>query len=159
MRTWNTRCAGLLSALVLVVLLAGCSGGRLQPREAGDWVVSLVEVQVGAADFHQGVMGDNLDFTVSLLQDGREVKASTGSRLSGRRGQRILETPLTWLLRYDPRKTCQVVVEEQALIAQAGRWELPPTPRLGSWPFAGKDRVVRFGRESYLRFELRKVKG
>ena len=146
---------GILAVFLMLVL--NCSGGRLQPKEAGDWMVSLVEVQVGASDFHQGVMGDNLDFTVSLLQDGREVKASTGTRLSGRRGQRILEHPVTWLLRYDPRKTCQVVVEEQALIAHAGSWEVPPTPRLGSWPFAGKDRVVRFGRESYLRFELRKV--
>jgi len=149
---------GALCVLTVALILAiSCSGGRLQPREAGDWMVSLVEVQVGAADFHQGVMGDNLDFTVSLLQDGREVKASTGTRLSGRRGQRLLESPVTWLLHYDPRRTCQVVVEEQALIAHAGRWELPPTPRLGTWPFAGKDRVVRFGRESYLRFELREV--
>lgn len=139
------------------LLLGACSGARLQPRKAGDWMVSLVEIQVGAADFHLGVMGDPLDFEVSLYQDGQVVKASTGTRLGGRRGQRLLEKPLNWLLHYDPRKSCQVVVEEQALVARTGRWELPPTPRLGQWPFAQKDRVVRFGRESYLRFELRPV--
>jgi hypothetical protein len=139
------------------LLLGACSGARLQPRKAGDWMVSLVEIQVGAADFHLGVMGDPLDFEVSLLQNGQVVKASTGTLLSGRRGQRLLERPLTWLFSFDPRKTCQVVVEERALVARTGRWELPPTPRLGQWPFAQKDRVVRFGRESYLRFELRPV--
>jgi|GEM_PF-4464529 len=145
----------VIAVLCLVVL--GCSGHRLQPRKAGDWMVSLVEVQVGAADFHLGVMGDPLDFDVQLLQDGQVVRATTGTRLGGRRGQRLLEKPLTWLLHYDPRRTCQVVVEEQAIVARTGRWELPPTPRLGQWPFAHKERVVRFGRESYLRFELRPV--
>jgi len=157
MMTWMTRGAGLLAVLTMAFLLAGCSGGRLQPRKAGDWMVRLVEVPVGAADFHHGVMGGPLEFDVSLLQDGREVNATTGTRLSGRRGQRILDDPVTWLLHYDPRKTCQVVVKEHAVVAHGGRWELPATPRLGAWPFAGKDRIVRFGQESYLRFELREV--
>lgn len=147
----------LMGMMVAALVLGGCSAGRLQPRKSGDWMVSLVEVQVGAADFHLGLMGDPLEFEVSLLQDGQVVKASTGTRLGGRRGQRLLEKPITWLLHYDPRRTCQVVVEEQAIVAQTGRWELPPTPRLGQWPFATKERVVPFGKESYLRFELRPV--
>lgn len=143
---------------VCVLLLVGCAGHGIQPRKAGDWMVSLVEVQVGAADFNHGVLGDPLEIEIQLWQDGQAVKASTGTRLSGRRGQRLLEKPLTWLLHFDPRRTYQVVVEEQAVIAHANRWELPPTPRLKSWPFAAQDGVLRFGKESYLRFELREVK-
>lgn len=152
------RCAfRLLSLCTMALLMVACSAHRLQPRKAGNWMISLVEVQVGAEDFHLGVMGDPLDFEVQLLQDGQVVKASTGTRLGGRRGQRLLEKPITWLLHYDPARTCQVLVEEQAVVARTGRWELPPTPRLGQWPFANKERVVRFGRESYLRFELMAV--
>ncbi len=144
-------------SLALLLFCCGCASRGIQPRKAGDWMIRLVEVQVGAADFNHGVLDDPLDFDVSLLQDGKPVKASTGTRLSGRRGQRLLDKPLTWLLHFDPRHSYQVVVEEQAIIAHANRWELPPTPRLKEWPFSAKDGMLRFGKESYLRFELRKV--
>lgn len=146
-------------ALALLALLISCSAGRVQPRKAGDWMVELTEVQIGAADFNQSLLGEPLDIVVTVRENGREIRPSTPVRLSGQRGQRLLPKPMVWLVHFDPQRNYQMVVEEQALIAHTGRWEIPPTPRLGQWPFAAKDGLVRFGRESYLKFSLRKVEG
>jgi hypothetical protein len=106
-------------------------------------VVELVELQVGASDFHVSRRGQALDLAVRVLEDGTALKASGPERLSGRRGQRILDQPMAWLIRYDPQRRA--------------KWELPPTPRLNEWPFAGKDGLLPFGKESYLKFRVRRI--
>jgi hypothetical protein len=158
--TWiNTSSTGgrWIGLLVVGLLLAGCGAHRIQPRAPGDWVVELVELQVGASDFHVSRRGQALDLAVRVLEDGTALKASGPERLSGRRGQRILDQPMAWLIRYDPQRTYQVLVVEKGFASRRAKWERPPTPRLNEWPFAGKDGLLPFGKESYLKFRVRRI--
>lgn len=142
-----------------LLLLAACASHVIQPEKKGDWMIQLVEVQVSPADFHTTLLGDEpLDIEIRLLSDGRELRPSTSGTLPGLRGQRRLKKPLRWLVEFNPQQNYQLVIEEKALVAETSRYTIPPTPKIGKWPFAARDGVVRFGKDSYLKFVLKPVK-
>ena len=125
-----------------------------QPVRAETHVVRLIKVQFSEFDFSLSAAGQPMDLRVSLLEDGKEVEATSGSRLlSGRRGERVLDSPVEWLVRFDPNKNYQVVLTEQAPPGETGkRTFIPATPRLGYWPIGEKNGHLAFGAESYLEF-------
>jgi len=158
LRGWIRTIVVAGQATAVAWLALGCASRSIQPRKAGDWMVELTELQVGAADFNLSVMGEPLEIEIAVVENGRALKPSGPTRLSGRRGQRVLENRPAWLVHFDPARTYQVVLEERAIIAHTAKWELPPTPRLREWPFAGEDGMLRFGKESYLKFSVKRVR-
>jgi hypothetical protein len=149
-----------LNALALgLLLLAGCASHVIQPEKKGDWLIQLEEVQISPADFHTTLLGDEpLDIQIRLLSDGQELRPSTSATLPGIRGQRRLKKAMRWLVEFNPQRNYQLVIEEKALVAETSRYAIPPTPKIGKWPFAARDGVVRFGKDSYLKFVLKPVK-
>lgn len=144
--------------LPLMILFVACSTHVIQPTNSSDWLVRLDEVQIGAKDFHKSLMGTPLDISIELYEDGQLMTASTSTTLPGVRGQRRLRNPMRWLLHFDPASNYQLVVREEALIAETSRWEIPQTPKIGKWPFAAEHGRIGFGKESYLQFSLKQVK-
>ncbi|MBK6765337.1 MAG: hypothetical protein IPG71_03170 [bacterium] len=70
--------------------------------------------------------------------------------MSGVRGERFLKNPIRWVVDFDPNRNYQIRLEEQAVIAQAMRWSIPATPKIGYWPIGhGK---LQLGQDSYIEF-------
>jgi hypothetical protein len=154
-----------LSIVMLAALLSvGCRKrvepapapppARSEPKQAETHVVRLVKVQFSEFDFSLTSAGEPMDIRITLLEDGKDVTATSGSQLlAGRRGERALDSPVEWLVRFDPHKNYQIVLTEQAPPGETGkRTFIPATPRLGYWPIGEGNGHLTFGAESYLEF-------
>lgn len=127
------------------------------PRDAATHIVQLDRVQIGAKDFNLSTFGNPLDIEISLLANGSKIPAQGESvsdpstKISGKRGERNIQ-PIQWIVNFDPQKNYQIVLEEKSIIADARRWSLPGTPKIGYWPIGENNGTLRFGVESYLHF-------
>ena len=154
------------SALFIVVFslcLLGCSRDQAKevakmvdpryPKKPATHVVELFKVQIGTPDFNLSTFGNPLDIRVKLLQDGNEIALSAGNAiLDGRRGERLLQKPIQWVVDFNPQKNYQIVLEEQSIIANAFVYSIPRTPQIGYWPIAENYGRIPFGKESYIQF-------
>jgi hypothetical protein len=152
-----------VSALLFSFMMLGCSRDQIKeaaklidprfPKKAATHVVELYKVQIGAQDFGLSTFGNPLNIKVSLKEDGQEIASNNpGVVLNGRRGERILQTPIQWVVNFNPQKNYQIYLEEQAIIASAHTWSIPGTPKIGYWPIAENKGHIAFGQESYLEF-------
>ncbi len=125
-----------------------------KPRQAETHTLRLLKVQFGKADFSRTSLGQPLDVRITLREDGTDLPATSGSPLlSGRRGERVLDTPLEWSVTFDRRKAYQIVLTEQAPPGESGkRTFIPATPQPGFWPFGENHGHITFGAESFLEF-------
>jgi hypothetical protein len=117
------------------------------PKSTMEHTVTIDRVMITDADFHKSTTGGPLDVQVSLLENGREINPSTTNEFDGTRGERVLEKPLIWHVNFSPNNNYQLVVKEQAIIADASKWMIPETPKLGYWPIESK---IKLGSSSYL---------
>jgi hypothetical protein len=128
----------------------------LKPETAETHVVELYKVQISDDDFHRSSFGNPLKIRISLLENGIELPSSNITvppiLLWGTRGERFLDRPIQWTVNFDPKKNYQIVLEEQAIVAQAWSWLIPKTPKLGIWPIGAPDGLIRLGRDSYIQF-------
>jgi len=144
------------SLFLIVLFLFGCKDAKLEhlinpmyPNKAATHVVELYKVQIGAKDFNLSTFGNPLNITVSLKENGATIASKL---LSGTRGERVLKTPVSWVINFDPNKNYQIVIVEESFIADAYRYSIPGTPKIGYWPIAENNGLVRFGKESYFQF-------
>lgn len=138
------------------------TSAELPKTESGVHHLRLTAVQIGASDFSLSSFGNPLDISMKILENGKEVprtdKPATNGipvpvTLMGRRGERLLDQPVEWTITFDPNKNYQIVLAEMSVVAATKIWSLPPTPKLGEWPFGYNGGQLLFGNESYLKFE------
>jgi hypothetical protein len=128
----------------------------IQPGVAETHIVELYKVQISDDDFHRSSFGNPLKIRVALLQNGEEIKSANHAMppilLRGTRGERLLETPIQWVVDFNPEKNYQIVLEEQSIVADAWKWMIPKTPKLGIWPVGVPDGMIHIGKDSYIQF-------
>ncbi|HEY3295524.1 MAG TPA: hypothetical protein VGL38_08795 [bacterium] len=155
----------IILALILVLALAGASEAKKHKAPAADpgypgkaqtHQVILQKVLLSDFDLTRDTTGATRSIIVELLEDGNVIVPSNGdTTITGMRGEHLLETPVQWLVNYDPRKNYQVIITEQlapGATNTGNRIMVPATPKAGYWPFGVMAGKVPFGKESYLQF-------
>ncbi len=122
----------------------------MYPNKADTHLVDFFQVQLGANDFNLSTFGSPLHIRVSIHENGEEI---AGSLIKGNRGERKFTKPISWSIKFNPKNNYQIVVEEQSIIADAVRWSIPGTPKIGYWPIAVNNGVINFGKNSKLFFK------
>jgi hypothetical protein len=154
MKNWNVSIVLLLSVLVF-----GCGSKYTNisstPDESGTHLIEFYKVQIAEDDFNRGLMGNPLELEVSILENGKKVGQRT---IKGTRGERFFQRPIYFTVKFSPKKNYQILIAEQALLANTKTWRIPPTPKIGVWPICFGEGKVEFGNESYLCFRDRVLK-
>jgi len=124
----------------------------MRPGKAATHIVELYKVQIGAKDFNLSSFGNPLDIEVIFKENGNVISPQGIYLLDGKRGERILNKPMVWVVNFDPNKNYQIVLKEVSIVASAQSWSIPGTPKIGYWPIGVNNGHISFGKDSYLQF-------
>jgi hypothetical protein len=136
-------------AIIVVNIFIKLTNPSSHPVEAQTLIIELYKVQISEFDFNVSSFGNPLDLEISLLENSEKIKSVL---LSGKRGERVLDQPVQWIINYNPSNNYQLTITEQAVIAKAVSWKIPATPKIGYWPISRNKGKINFGKESILFF-------
>jgi len=126
------------------------------PGKAATHTLILQRVLFSDLDFSRDSTGGPRQIAVELTENGNAVMPTSGDTLlDGTRGERLLQTPIQWIVNFDPHKNYQLILTEQVPMGAsvAGKRIITPaTPRAGYWPFGEQVGKLSVGKSSYLQF-------